>query len=145
MLAKGRLEVRLLPFLAQSDYDELLWACDWNFVRGEDSFVRAQWAQRPFVWHIYPQEAGVHRIKLDAFLDAYCAGLDPGLTGALRRFWHGWNGPQIPAPGKLRSDWDALASACARMRAHAEAWAARLALRGDLAGNLAQYCEERLK
>ena len=54
-MARGALEVRFLPFLAQDRYDELLWAADWNFVRGEDSFVRAQWAERPFVWHIYPQ------------------------------------------------------------------------------------------
>ena len=44
-----------VPFVAQDDYDRLLWASDVNFVRGEDSFVRAQWAARPFVWHIYPQ------------------------------------------------------------------------------------------
>ncbi len=144
-LTKGSLEVRFLPFLPQPEYDELLWACDWNFVRGEDSFVRAQWAQRPFVWHIYPQQEEAHRIKLDAFLDAYCGGLDPGLTVALRRFWHGWNGSQGSGVRKLSSEWNVLASARARFRAHADAWAARLALPGDLAGNLAQYCEERLK
>ena len=44
-----------LPFLPQASFDRLLWACDVNFVRGEDSFVRAQWAGRPFVWQIYPQ------------------------------------------------------------------------------------------
>ena len=39
-----------VPFVAQDDYDRLLWACDLNFVRGEDSFVRAQWAARPLIW-----------------------------------------------------------------------------------------------
>ena len=39
--------VRRDPFLAQDRYDQLLWACDVNFVRGEDSFVRAQWAGGP--------------------------------------------------------------------------------------------------
>src|SRR5690242_19650822 len=32
------------PFVPQDRYDEVLWSCDVNFVRGEDSFVRAQWA-----------------------------------------------------------------------------------------------------
>jgi hypothetical protein len=65
---RGGLEIRLLPFLEQAAYDELLWLCDLNFVRGEDSFVRAQWAARPLVWHIYPQQEAAHLIKLDAFL-----------------------------------------------------------------------------
>ncbi|MBY0573903.1 MAG: elongation factor P maturation arginine rhamnosyltransferase EarP, partial [Undibacterium sp.] len=36
----GALTVRILPFIPQVDYDKLLWVCDFNFVRGEDSFVR---------------------------------------------------------------------------------------------------------
>src|SRR6185437_6802324 len=49
--ARREVEIFAVPFLTQDRYDELLWACDVNFVRGEDSFVRAQWAARPFVWH----------------------------------------------------------------------------------------------
>jgi uncharacterized repeat protein (TIGR03837 family) len=75
-----------LPYLRQPDYDRLLWSCDLNFVRGEDSFVRAQWAGKPFVWHIYPQDDGAHAAKLDAFLDKF-----PHVPG-LRALWHAWNG-----------------------------------------------------
>ncbi|HSI56580.1 MAG TPA: elongation factor P maturation arginine rhamnosyltransferase EarP, partial [Ideonella sp.] len=57
-----------LPWLSQADYDRLLWACDLNAVRGEDSFVRAQWAGRPLLWHIYPQHDAAHDAKLEAFL-----------------------------------------------------------------------------
>lgn len=49
MLQTLSLTVHALPFLPQDQYDLLLRACDVNFVRGEDSFVRAQWAQRPFI------------------------------------------------------------------------------------------------
>lgn len=70
-LTQGALSTHPLPFLPQARYDELLWACDLNFVRGEDSFVRAQWAGKPFVWQIYPQTDNVHRVKLDAFLARY--------------------------------------------------------------------------
>src|SRR5690606_17223504 len=38
-----------LPLLDQTGFDELLWACGLNFVRGEDSLVRALWAGKPFV------------------------------------------------------------------------------------------------
>lgn len=58
-----------LPLQDQAGFDELLWACDLNFVRGEDSLVRALWAGKPFVWQLYPQEDGAHLNKLQAFLD----------------------------------------------------------------------------
>jgi uncharacterized repeat protein (TIGR03837 family) len=77
---RGALTVRVLPFVPQPDYDKLLWACDLNFVRGEDSFVRAQWAGKPFIWHIYPQDENLHHKKLRAFLQRYAAAL-PGLAG----------------------------------------------------------------
>jgi uncharacterized repeat protein (TIGR03837 family) len=57
-----------IPFLSQSEYDRLLWSMDFNIVRGEDSFVRAIWAKRPFLWHVYPQDDQTHEIKLNAWL-----------------------------------------------------------------------------
>ena len=82
---RGQLSISYLPLLSQTDFDHLLWACDINFVRGEDSIVRAIWAGKPFVWQIYPQEDGVHTVKLDAFLDMLGAG------ESLRTFHHRWN------------------------------------------------------
>jgi hypothetical protein len=43
----GNLRLIPIPFLNQDEYDELLFRCDLNWVRGEDSFVRAQWAAKP--------------------------------------------------------------------------------------------------
>jgi uncharacterized repeat protein (TIGR03837 family) len=63
------LSILYIPQLTQIDYDHLLWSCDLNFVRGEDSLVRALWAGKPFVWQIYPQHDGVHHDKLNAFLE----------------------------------------------------------------------------
>lgn len=60
-IERTSLKVHFLPFLSQADYDRLLWLCDLNFVRGEDSFVRAQWAEKPFVWQIYPQAELTHK------------------------------------------------------------------------------------
>ncbi len=62
---EGNLALRVIPMTDQDDYDRLLWFCDLNFVRGEDSFLRAQWAARPFVWQIYPQKEDAHLPKLD--------------------------------------------------------------------------------
>ena len=75
-----------LPYTDQAGFDDMLWACDLNFVRGEDSLVRALWAGRPFVWQIYPQDDNAHHAKLDAFLDWLQA------PESLRRFHRVWNG-----------------------------------------------------
>jgi uncharacterized repeat protein (TIGR03837 family) len=91
-LRRGALRAHLLPRLTQRDYDHLLWASDLNFVRGEDSFVRAQWAARPFVWHIYPQHDDAHVAKLEAFLDRFGAKAD------LRALWQAWNGAAATLP-----------------------------------------------
>jgi len=66
----GLLHISQLPYVSQTEFDHLLWACDLNFVRGEDSLVRALWAGQPFVWHIYPQDDLAHHSKLMAFCQA---------------------------------------------------------------------------
>ena len=58
-----------LPTTDQAGFDAMLWASDLNMVRGEDSLVRALWADQPFIWHIYPQDDDAHHAKLAAFLD----------------------------------------------------------------------------
>lgn len=60
-----------IPFVSQDEYDWVLSQCDFNIVRGEDSFIRAQLVGKPFIWHIYPQEDHAHEVKLAAFLDLY--------------------------------------------------------------------------
>ena len=75
ILMKDQLTLQVLPFLSQAEYDELLWRCDLNFVRGEDSWVRAIWAGKPFIWQPYVQNEGAHIVKLNAFLDVFYADL----------------------------------------------------------------------
>jgi uncharacterized repeat protein (TIGR03837 family) len=70
---KNNLTVQLLPFLSQADYDVLLRRCDLNFVRGEDSWIRAIWAGKPFIWQPYQQEEGAHLVKQTAFLNRFYA------------------------------------------------------------------------
>ena len=89
---RGALRTAVLPWLRQAEYDRLLWACDLNFVRGEDSLVRAQWAGKPFVWQAYPQHDGVHANKLHAFLDRHLAGAPEPLAESVRRLALHWNG-----------------------------------------------------
>jgi len=138
VLRAGSLSLQQVPFLDQPDYDRLLWCCDLNFVRGEDSMVRAQWAQRPLVWQIYPQQEDAHRVKLDAFLALYCAGMAPEAAQACRNAWHAWNGD-----GDIGAGWPALRASLPALQAHMAGWCGRLRGLGDLAGNLLDFIARR--
>jgi uncharacterized repeat protein (TIGR03837 family) len=132
----GALQLRIVPFADQAAYDRLLWSCDWNFVRGEDSFVRAQWAARPLVWQPYPQADGAHVAKLDAFLARYTAVLPPGEAAALRDLMHAWN--EVPGAPDIGAAWRRCVQAAA-LRPHARAWAAHLAAGPELGATLAEF------
>ncbi|MBB5401296.1 elongation factor P maturation arginine rhamnosyltransferase EarP [Paraburkholderia youngii] len=135
---RGNLSAHALAFTEQPGYDALLWASDINFVRGEDSFVRAQWAAKPFVWHIYPQADDAHLPKLDAALAHYTRTLSKDARAALGRFWHAWNGAGQP-------DWAEFQRHYPALKRRAAAWAVELAQVGDLAGNLTSFAKTQLK
>lgn len=113
-----------LPWLEQPGFDRLLWSADLNFVRGEDSLVRAIWAGAPFVWQAYPQHDGAHRAKLEALLTRFAP---PAAVAAVFRAWNGF----APWPGGL-PDTDATAD----WRAAVARWRTELLARDDLASQL---------
>ncbi len=57
-----------LPFLPQEAWDELLLACDFNIVRGEETLARAALSGRPFIWQAYLQAEAHQLVKVRAFL-----------------------------------------------------------------------------
>ncbi|NWC95312.1 MULTISPECIES: elongation factor P maturation arginine rhamnosyltransferase EarP [unclassified Pseudomonas] len=131
---RDALTVQVLPFVRQEQYDRLLWCCDFNAVRGEDSFVRAQWAGRPLLWHIYRQDEDIHLDKLDAFLELYTEGLSPAAKTALVTLWQAWN-----ADGDMAQSWKMLLEHWPEVTAHAEKWALEQGSRTDLATALVQF------
>ncbi|HEY9103423.1 elongation factor P maturation arginine rhamnosyltransferase EarP [Chitinimonas sp.] len=134
---RGGLTLLSMPFLSQEDYDRLLWSCDFNFVRGEDSLVRALWAARPLCWHIYPQEEAAHLVKLDAFLDRYA----PHQADApLAAFWRAWNDGDGPRCSQL---WRALRVARRHFEAHAVRESAALSQQPDLLSQLSAFVGEK--
>lgn len=141
---RDALELRVLPFVPQSRYDAGLWSADFLFVRGEDSFVRAQWAARPFVWQIYAQAEDAHHLKLEAFLARYTARLDAEATAGLTRLWRAWNRIGTAATD-ITAAWDACQTHRDTLARHGAAWAAERAANGDLAENLAEFCAGKLK
>lgn len=113
-----------IPFVAQSEFDELLAQYDVLFVRGEDSFVRAQLAGKPFVWQIYPTQDHAHAEKLACFYELYAKDLGEDCKQALWNCWLTWNG--IAAPEDFGKAWIALLQYLPELRIHALKWQTRL-------------------
>jgi uncharacterized repeat protein (TIGR03837 family) len=128
-ITKDSLTIIVLPFLNHQLYDQLLWICDLNFVRGEDSFVRAQWAGKPFIWHIYPQD-DAHVVKLNAFIDTVA-------TVHQNHFWQqsmlNWNFPN------LAFDWSNALSHLPEWRLMAQEWQGYLSAQPSLTTKLMQF------
>ncbi|MBK5532960.1 elongation factor P maturation arginine rhamnosyltransferase EarP [Pseudomonas sp. TH08] len=139
-LSVGAIEVRhsltvqVLPFVRQDQYDRLLWCCDFNAVRGEDSFVRAQWAGRPMLWHIYQQDEDIHLDKLDAFLALYTKGLSPAAAEAMNGLWQAWS-----AGLPIGEHWLNARNYWPELQENAEAWCLEQGLLADLAAALVQF------
>lgn len=131
---RGALTVQVLPFVSQDQYDRLLWSCDFNAVRGEDSFVRAQWAARPMLWHIYQQEDDAHLEKLEAFLALYCRSLSPAARGALEGLWRAWN-----TGAGVAAAWILALEHWPELQKHADDWCLEQASQADLASALVQF------
>lgn len=138
-LQRGQLHIQVLSFVSQDDYDRLLWSCDLNAVRGEDSFVRAQWAGRPFIWHIYQQAEDAHLDKLEAFLAGYIASMSTAAGGALSGVWRAWN-----QAGEVGEHWQALRHSWPEQHAQAERWCLQQAAQTDLAAALVLFYQNWL-
>lgn len=135
---RGALTVAVLPLLAVEDYDRLLWGCALNLVRGEDSFVRAQWAARPLLWHIYPQDEDAHWLKLNAFIhQAEHHSAMPALWAEAMRAWNRGN----PDP----TFWAALLADLPLLTPPAQAWSRHLAEQKDLATGLMRFYRSRVE
>ncbi|BBP01320.1 elongation factor P maturation arginine rhamnosyltransferase EarP [Sulfuriferula nivalis] len=128
---RGNLTVHRLPFLDQDSYDKLLWLCDINFVRGEDSFVRAIWAGKPFVWHIYPQADNAHHDKLNAFLAHFLSNVESNVSTNFITFWHSWN--QV---NSTELNWHTWLTTLPAIQQQQLTWTNQLIMQQDLMRNL---------
>ena len=125
------------PRVAQTEFDALLAQFDFLIVRGEDSFIRAQWAAKPFLWHIYPTDDGAHLSKLDAWLEHYCNRLEPNAAGAYRAASHAFNGAK--SEEIHASNYALLAKHINALAAHAALWRDTLMQQTDLATRLVAF------
>jgi uncharacterized repeat protein (TIGR03837 family) len=132
----GNLTLHILPMTDQQGYDQLLWSCDLNIVRGEDSFLRAQWAAKPFIWHIYPQEDDYHLEKLAAFMQCYCDNLSLQASNIYRSLNIAFNKEQADATAQ---EWQKLDLIKPELSLHAQLWPINVLNDADLASRLVQF------
>lgn len=142
-LAKGRvhhasLAIQVLPFVAQPLYDLLLAACDFNFVRGEDSIIRAHWAGRPFIWQIYRQDEQAHLEKLHAFLDLMLKDASIELASLVRTMHDAWE-QEID----FASVWPVLEQNWSQYAEYVLIWQRKLMAHEDLASNLVRFAKNK--
>lgn len=128
--------IKRIKFLDQENYSRLLWTCDVNFVRGEDSFIQSLWAGKPMIWHIYRQDQNVHLLKLYAFLQLYGAE-------SLENFMIMWNErdrKDHDLPLTVITDWFASLPALAQ---HARQWTETLAKQPDLTTQIVRFIRQQ--
>ena len=140
-LRRGALTVVRIPFMSQDQYDRLLWACDLNFVRGEDSFVRAQLAARPMVWQIYPQEEQAHLEKLAAFMQQYQVGMTAEQAERMNSLWLHWNKAADEGESQAE-DWSVIYKNLPNWQRYAQEWCRKISEKKSLAQSLCQFIQK---
>jgi len=135
---QNRLRIQILPFLPQPHYDYLLAACDINFVRGEDSVIRAHWAGKPMIWQIYRQQDQAHQVKLQAFLDKFLSSASPQVAALIRQLHMRWDleQPLAELVALMIENIDKITE-------HQQQWQQFLMLQQDLATNLVRFAENK--
>ncbi len=127
------LNLHVLPFLNQADYDQLLTVCDINFVRGEDSWLRAIWAGKPFIWQPYFQDENTHIKKLEAFLALFYANFD--VKNQVLQMHTAWTSNQLSA-----AVWQDYLNQLSNIAGYTLQQSHQLAKQTDLAAKLVVFC-----
>ena len=134
------ISIKHIPSLTQQEYDALLSLCDLNFVRGEDSWVRAQWAAKPFIWQPYRQTDQLHITKLDAFLDlVQMYGFSNANAQAWQQANRAWSHNGLPQAitslmNQPNEQWQQFST-------HFEQWRTHLACQTGLVENIFTYLD----
>ena len=143
-LSRDNLHIHILPFLSQADYDKLLRDCDINFVRGEDSWVRAILAGKPFIWQPYWQTEHTHIKKLKAFIDVFYANCEQkDVLWKAHAYWSAEHGLQINfKQGDFREIWHNYIISLQAIKLHTKMQSQKLAQQTDLAAKLVIFCNK---
>ena len=127
-----------LPFLAQSEWDDLLYAMDALFIRGEDSLSRACLSGVPFVWQAYPQEDDYQLVKVEALLHRIKDFFPPDDFAIVEDAWKLYNASGTAFCDTEKALFAFLEASC-RIKKYFAAFASALIANGDFACSLLDY------
>ena len=125
----GAVRLIRIGFVPQAEFDAVLWLADMAIVRGEDSFVRAQLAGKPLLWHIYPQAEQAHLPKLHAFW--HKAAASAPLPAAHQALSDDLNHAATLTPAARAESWRQLLQQLPPWRQAAEQWQGELLRQPD--------------
>ena len=131
---------RQLPAVPQIEFDRLLWSADALIVRGEDSFVRAQLAAKPFLWTIYKQEENAHIVKLKAFMNRIGQAFTPEGNAAWQEMSLAWNECRWEP-----RHWKSFRDLAPQLELSARLWSDRLSGLGSLSLKLASLIKKEVQ
>lgn len=142
----GNLSIHILPMVSQQDFDQILWLSDINIVRGEDSVIRAHWADKPFFWHIYPQQEYTHLIKLNAFWDHVYTFFDEELKNAHKALSLELNHQDnLLSDEDRQKNWQYLFEFYKKWRFCNKKWTKKQHIMKSLSENLVKFTKKSLK
>jgi uncharacterized repeat protein (TIGR03837 family) len=136
------LRIHAFSWVAQRDFDRLLWSCMAAFVRGEDSLVRAHWAAIPFIWQPYRQADQSHRAQLEAWLARWQTFLSEDATAAQAALARAWDRGEA---AHLSAAWDAWIKHLPELKKGAADWSRQLAAGPSLVQSLSAFLRDRLE
>lgn len=139
-----KLDFTALPFLPQEEWDKILCAADFNFIRGEESLARACLAGLPFFWHAYVQEENYQLVKVSALLQKLLPFVEEeNLSSSLELLWNQYNTPEAPLNAE-KLDYIFQKAAEGTLKKSFAAFAEELLKNGNLAKNLLDFLQTGL-
>ena len=152
--------VEELPYLNQTEWDQMMKECSALVIRGEESMSRACLSGIPFIWHAYPQSDEYQLVKVKSLLERMRPHFDQVDFEIIEKAWLEINN-NVSFPGLTRESrhncdvqivgssptmtqnvYSQFFEAISRLVSGFRDFAASLRKNGDLAYNLMTYIEK---
>ena len=133
--------VEELPYLNQTEWDEMMKGCSALVIRGEESMSRACLSGIPFIWHAYPQSDEYQLVKVRALLERMKPHFEESDFDVVEKAWLEINGETWIAT-QQSNPYAEFFHAVPRLVQGFQDFALSLRKNGDLAANLMTYIEK---
>ena len=141
-----------LPYLNQTEWDQMMKGCSALVIRGEESMSRACLSGIPFIWHAYPQSDEYQLVKVKALLERMRPHFDEADFEIVEKVWLAinTNDESLSEALSLRAEGEAIYSSdytnffnsLLRLRPGFLSFALSLRKNGDLAANLMTFIKK---